>query len=331
MKYKKFPRIALIVMCVLFITSNTGCQNYIGQEFVQSPPKISFSSINEKTMSLEILVNTFKVDVDDVFLKVWSMEADENGDASDDLFRYNAEYINGVWRAVVNLAQHKYSEGVYAVQSYINGEAYAFTFFVVPIQTKAKISLSPFDENTMSFKITVDTFNMDVGGVCLDVWSTKTDKDGDEQDDMLRYDAEHIDGKWRIVVNLAKHQYDEGLYIAQAYVNNTAYARTAFTVPEQANPKIQASHFDEKTQSINITVNSSKMAAKTVDIAFWELESGEREEEPEDLIWCKAELIHGTWRVTIDLKQHDCAAGIYAVHAYIDGNLYARTFFIIPI
>ncbi|MEG0076106.1 MAG: GBS Bsp-like repeat-containing protein, partial [Eubacterium sp.] len=166
-------------------------------------------------------------------------------------------------------------------------------------------------------------------GLSIPVWSEK-----DGQDDINWYWANRESGNvFSVTVDVKNHKYDSGIYNVHVYGVDTAgtfhmLGMSTVDVPKIEPPKITAEQIitgEVKDGKFEVTVSGLKVPEglnlNSVTVPVWSDKDGQN-----DINWYSASKAwDGTYKVTIDVKNHKYDSGVYNVHAYgidTDGTFY---------
>lgn len=170
-----------------------------------------------------------------------------------------------------------------------------------------------------SYRITVSNVPPTVQSIQIPVWSEK-----DGQDDIRWYQTtKQVDGSYQATLYLQDHKFNSGSYQGHIYITNKNGKETigVGSVPNfQVAPILQSS---AKVSISNIQDNGkfdvivSDIAApgelQQVSIPVWSDAKGQ-----DDIRWYNAtKQSNGTYRITVDMANHQYDWGLYHAHAYL--------------
>lgn len=261
-------------------------------------------------------VSVSKRTVKKVQIPVWS---DVNG--QDDLVWYEAtQDSSGNWVVTFDTANHNNDVGLYHWHIYVTDSSGSRTGYAAKTVTlkdpgvsagmtvrqlsakQAEVYLKGYDGNV---------FN-------IAVWS---DKNG--QDDLIwSRGIRQVDGSYKVTLSIANHNNDTGVYHIHAYYpSNVFIGARDITLTGVSYGDVSIS--DVTNGSFTVTV-TGVTDAKTVKIPVWSDNNGQ-----DDLIWYTATKSgSGTYKVTVDTRNHQNDDGVYHVHVYAtdtDGTQYFLT------
>jgi N-acetylmuramoyl-L-alanine amidase len=185
----------------------------------------------------------------------------------------------------------------------------------IPVTGVTTITDSNNRETLYNATTTVNAGDYSPTAVSYAVWSEKNG-----QDDLIWYPAQkNSDGTWSANINIARHETD-GKYIVHTYVtmNNTAkigVASNNFTV-SQPSFSVNTTSYSSKTGTFDVIVKpNTKSGVKEIRVPVWS------QADRSDLIWYIAQKqADGTYKTTVNIKDHKYNTGKYTVHVYLYSN-----------
>ena len=237
-----------------------------------------------------------------------------------DLHWYNAEkQQDGSYVVHVDIKNHKYNYGVYAMQSYVTGnngvENVTYSYCYNLKQPEAKVSSFNADPDKSFILIAEDIpGGSRITGVRFGVW-----KDG--LSDLRWYQAsKDSSGRWLSVVGVADYM-KFGTYYSDAYA----------TTSDGKTFKIGSTNFKVTTPTANMSVQNVNDDAGTFDILIKNVVSPSGVSAIRVPVWTASDLsdIHwytaqkqtnNTYKVTVNAKNHGGHYGVYAMQAYVDAG-----------
>ncbi|MBU5477012.1 GBS Bsp-like repeat-containing protein [Eubacterium sp. MSJ-21] len=303
-----------------YATYSNGAQAKIGSATFEvanaSTEGIVVENVNANKGSFDIVIRGVKSPsgVAGVRVPVWTA-----ADLSD-LHWYDAEkQEDGSYVVHANIENHKYNYGVYAMQSYVTGrngvENVTYSYCYNLAQPEAKVSSFNADPDRNFILIAEDIpGGSRVTGVKFGVW-----KDG--LSDLHWYEASKDSlGRWLSVVGVADYM-KFGTYYSDAYAT-TSDGRTY---------KIGSTIFDVTTPTAQIQVQNVNDDAGTYDVLIKNIVSPSGVNAVRVPVWTASDLsdIHwytaqkqsdNTYKVTVNVENHQGHYGVYAIQAYIDAG-----------
>lgn len=243
-----------------------------------------------------------------ILYAVWGDQQGQN-----DLVWYQASATGA---AYVDFARHK-EYGKYHIHTYSkrNGMMLGVSTLEVSLLTP-QISSKVIQNDSNSFTITVSNVPSTITGVSIPVW---TDKNG--QDDLKWYQASQTSaGVYQVLVDIANHNNEKGLYNIHIYGNSTITGgqiglatRTYSNVESKPNAKVYVIDYAEnKTRfTVNVVGSSSTKTLTDVQIAVWSEGNGQ-----DDLVWYKPVISNNMAVQVIDIANHSNTSDNYIVHVY---------------
>ncbi|MGL4697021.1 GBS Bsp-like repeat-containing protein [Enterococcus larvae] len=295
---------------------------FIGSnDFVISPVTMDAQIVNydkSKGTFDVITTGTSVSGIKQVRLPVWSKENQS------DLYWYDAvRQSDGSYKATVNIKNHSYNTGTYTIHSYLYGNnglsaAKALSQKVEASEVTSSTTITDTKKTETTYTLTADVATGVYGTlkeVSFAVWSSQGG-----QDDIRWYVAsKQSNGKYTATVNINNHK-TAGEYVVHTYIklpNGTSkfMSNDRFTVAAPT-ASVTSTDFNKTKGTFDVTVNVSAPAGvKEVNVPVWS------KSNQSDIKWYKGiKQSNGTYKVTVDVKNHQYNAGNYKVHVYIQTN-----------
>ncbi|WP_430602143.1 hypothetical protein IGJ02_002417 [Enterococcus sp. DIV0724b] len=296
-----------------FITSN---------KFTVSTPKLSaeVGAYNTKKGTFDITVTgVSQSGITRVSVPVWS-KADQS-----DIKWYDAvKQLDGTYKATVDIKNHNHNTGTYKVHVYMysnNGLTTSIAANTVNVTLPEVNGTAEIKDS--NGKETIYTVTADISMGIYDIntpvhFLTWSDKNG--QDDLQWYSGKRSsNGTYSASIDIKKHK-DAGSYNMHTYIqlpNGTMKFITSnkFTV---STPKLSAEvgAYNTKKGTFDITVTGiSRSGITRVSVPVWS------KADQSDIKWYDAvKQSDGTYKATVDIKNHNHNTGTYKVHVYMYSN-----------
>ena len=312
----------------VFYIDARGQKRFVQKAFVErndpSKPTGVISITNNKDSG------TFDVVISDVYspkgvrtvqVPIWS-----EVDGQDDIRWYEAvRQTNGSYKVTVQVANHKYSTGIYNVHLYyiqndgsqigVGGTQTNVTLS----EPKADLAITGLNNATGSYDVVISNLIAPRGfkEVLVPTWSEKNG-----QDDIIWYKATmQANGDYKVTVRSSNHKGDSGLYNSHVYLvdNDGKYIGlggkqvTLDITKTQGTLTITNNDKNRGTFDVLITNLTNPSGISGVLIPVWSEQNGQ-----DDLVWHNAtKQDDGSYKVTISASQHKWNSGKYIVHGYI--------------
>ena len=312
----------------VFYIDARGQKRFVQKAFVErndpSKPTGVISITNNKDSG------TFDVVISDVYspkgvrtvqVPIWS-----EVDGQDDIRWYEAvRQTNGSYKVTVQVANHKYSTGIYNVHLYyiqndgsqigVGGTQTNVTLS----EPKADLAITGLNNATGSYDVVISNLIAPRGfkEVLVPTWSEKNG-----QDDIIWYKATmQANGDYKVTVRSSNHKGDSGLYNSHVYLvdNDGKYIGlggkqvTLDITKTQGTLTIVNNDKNRGTFDVLITNLTNPSGISGVLIPVWSEQNGQ-----DDLVWHNAtKQDDGSYKVTISASQHKWNSGKYIVHGYI--------------
>ena len=312
----------------VFYIDARGQKRFVQKAFVErndpSKPTGVISITNNKDSG------TFDVVISDVYspkgvrtvqVPIWS-----EVDGQDDIRWYEAvRQTNGSYKVTVQVANHKYSTGIYNVHLYyiqndgsqigVGGTQTNVTLS----EPKADLAITGLNNATGSYDVVISNLIAPRGfkEVLVPTWSEKNG-----QDDIIWYKATmQANGDYKVTVRSSNHKGDSGLYNSHVYLvdNDGKYIGlggkqvTLDITKTQGTLTIANNDKNRGTFDVLITNLTNPSGISGVLIPVWSEQNGQ-----DDLVWHNAtKQDDGSYKVTISASQHKWNSGKYIVHGYM--------------
>ena len=312
----------------LYIVDNANQRHYVTETIVDvkhNKPVGTISVVNNNKDT-----GTFDVIISDVYspkgvrtvqVPIWSEK-----DGQDDIRWYEAtRQTDGNYKVTVQVADHKYSTGIYNVHLYyiqndgsqigVGGTQTKVTLS----DPKADLAITGLNNATGSYDVVISNLVAPRGfkEVLVPTWSEKNG-----QDDIIWYKAaKQANGDYKVTVRSSNHKGDSGLYHSHVYLvdNDGKYIglggkqATLDITKTQGTLTIANNDKNRETFDVLITNLTNPSGISGVVIPVWSEQNGQ-----DDLVWHNAtKQDDGSYKVTISASQHKWNSGKYIVHGYI--------------
>ena len=312
----------------LYIVDNANQRHYVTETIVDvkhNKPVGTISVVNNNKDT-----GTFDVIISDVYspkgvrtvqVPIWSEK-----DGQDDIRWYEAtRQTDGNYKVTVQVADHKYSTGIYNVHLYyiqndgsqigVGGTQTKVTLS----DPKADLAITGLNNATGSYDVVISNLVAPRGfkEVLVPTWSEKNG-----QDDIIWYKAaKQANGDYKVTVRSSNHKGDSGLYHSHVYLvdNDGKYIglggkqATLDITKTQGTLTIANNDKNRGTFDVLITNLTNPSGISGVLIPVWSEQNGQ-----DDLVWHNAtKQDDGSYKVTISASQHKWNSGKYIVHGYI--------------
>ena len=312
----------------VYIVDNANQRHYVTETIVDvkhNKPVGTISVVNNNKDT-----GTFDVIISDVYspkgvrtvqLPIWSEK-----DGQDDIRWYEAtRQTDGNYKVTVQVADHKYSTGIYNVHLYyiqndgsqigVGGTQTKVTLS----DPKADLAITGLNNATGSYDVVISNLVAPRGfkEVLVPTWSEKNG-----QDDIIWYKAaKQANGDHKVTVRSSNHKGDSGLYNSHVYLvdNDGKYIGlggkqvTLDITKTQGTLTIANNDKNRGTFDVLITNLTNLSGISGVLIPVWSEQNGQ-----DDLVWHNAtKQDDGSYKVTISASQHKWNSGKYIVHGYI--------------
>ena len=312
----------------LYIVDNANQRHYVTETIVDvkhNKPVGTISVVNNNKDT-----GTFDVIISDVYspkgvrtvqVPIWSEK-----DGQDDIRWYEAtRQTDGNYKVTVQVADHKYSTGIYNVHLYyiqndgsqigVGGTQTKVTLS----DPKADLAITGLNHATGSYDVVISNLVAPRGfkEVLVPTWSEKNG-----QDDIIWYKAaKQANGDYKVTVRSSNHKGDSGLYHSHVYLvdNDGKYIglggkqATLDITKTQGTLTIANNDKNRGTFDVLITNLTNPSGISGVVIPVWSEQNGQ-----DDLVWHNAtKQDDGSYKVTISASQHKWNSGKYIVHGYI--------------
>ncbi|MET3633447.1 GBS Bsp-like repeat-containing protein [Streptococcus porcorum] len=280
------------------------------QGYAADVTNLPVTSVAQKDQALTIQYNR-PISSDEVIkIAVWS---DLKG--QDDLKWYTADKLGA---AYVELKNHR-DYGKYNIHTYADrsGRMVGLNATELTVVAPAKPSITVSSKSVSVFDVTISNVPNTISSVKVPVW---TNHNG--QDDLIWYTAnKQASGTYRVTVDTKNHKNETGQYHIHAYgqasgsLQLQGLTTATYTVtPSQADAVKQpsVSVVAKGETAFVATITNVPSTISSVKVPVWTNQNGQ-----DDLVWyTAAKEANGTYRVTVDTKNHKSETGQYHVHFY---------------
>ena len=202
----------------IYVQDGSGNMQYVAGETAEFAVKASDISVKASKENVKYDMSVSGVEIPGALSKVqFAVWSDKNW--QDDLKWYDASKSGDSYNAVLNISNHK-TEGKYYIDVYAkttDGKMIYIdgTTINVSASAKAEVSIANINDEKGTFDVymSVTESSLPVSKVQLAVWSNNN-----WQDDVRWYTAEkQSDGKYKVSISAANHNYDSGKYYLDVY------------------------------------------------------------------------------------------------------------------
>ncbi|MBM7269615.1 GBS Bsp-like repeat-containing protein [Streptococcus suis] len=318
-----------------YVKNSQGKMEFIGSQTATiNRPKpsasVSIENLDQTKAQFDVVVKNVVSPngIKTIRVPVWSAE---NG--QDDIIWYPVtDQGNGTYRVTVQAKNHKNSLGTYHAHVYVVPQTGNLVYVgetktVLEKQSaKGTIAVSSPDPTTGAFKVQINNLVTPNGiqSVFIPTW---TDANG--QDDIVWHQAtKATDGSYSVTISPSQHKSEDGKYIIHAYVKNSQGkmefigSQTATINRPKPSASVSIENLDQTKAQFDVVVKNvvSPNGIKTIRVPVWSAENGQ-----DDIIWYPVtDQGNGTYRVTVQAKNHKNSLGTYHAHVYVvpqTGNL----------
>ena len=261
--------------------------------------------------------------ISEVKVPVWS-KPDQS-----DLHWYTANLqSDGSYIANISISNHNYNYGTYYADVYAVAENGVVQFIGgrnvdMSMPTSQITASGTADQRRYSLVASNVGLAGGVRSVRFAVWSAEA-----WQDDLIWYNgANTTPGTWQVDASIVNHK-TAGLYYVDVYAQNMAgtsvyLGGTTFNVDGPAVSFVQVINYNEADGTFGVQVNGVQSAVGIADVqvAVWSASN------QSDLIWYSATYnTDGTYRVGVDVRNHQNNTGTYYADVYVRDNNGIRIF-----
>ncbi|HFU4123456.1 TPA: GBS Bsp-like repeat-containing protein [Streptococcus suis] len=318
-----------------YVKNSQGKMEFIGSQTATiNRPKpsasVSIENLDQTKAQFDVVVKNVMSPngIKTIRVPIWSAE---NG--QDDIIWYPVtDQGNGTYRVTVQAKNHKNSLGTYHAHVYVVPQTGNLVYVgetktVLEKQSaKGTIAVSSPDPTTGAFKVQINNLVTPNGiqSVFIPTW---TDANG--QDDIVWHQAtKATDGSYSVTISPSQHKSEDGKYIIHAYVKNSQGkmefigSQTATINRPKPSASVSIENLDQTKAQFDVVVKNvvSPNGIKTIRVPVWSAENGQ-----DDIIWYPVtDQGNGTYRVTVQAKNHKNSLGTYHAHVYVvpqTGNL----------
>ncbi len=286
--------------------------------------KLTISNINNAAGTFDVIVSNVVASstIQSVQIPVWT---EVNG--QDDLKWYKAtKQTNGTYKVTIDKKNHKNETGRYHVHLYYqfsnNTVGIATTTTNLLSKASGKLRIANINAKTGTFDVLISDVvgSLPIQSVLVPVWS-----EVQGQDDIRWYTAhKQSDGTYKVTVNKKDHKDSTGDYQAHLYYNYTdgstvGIASTKLNLPQTTlagTISVQNRNSNLGTFDLIITGLSNPSGIRNVLVPVWSEVQGQ-----DDIQWYTAtRQADGSYKVTVEARNHKYSRGIYQAHLYITDN-----------
>ena len=281
--------------------------------------KLTVGKQNGSNGTAEVTISNIqsKSGINSVLVPVWSQENQS------DLVWYTAQkQSNGSYKITIDMGNHNYNEGSYRIACYIvDGNGIQTGIASTTCEMKLPntyLNVKDAAGTEKEFQITLGNASAygNIRQVQFAVWSVQGG-----QDDLIWYGAEKKNGgTWTKTVKIKNHR-TLGTYNVHAYItlaNGSVKTKTTTFNVSRPTAKLTVGTQDKEKGTTEVTVSNiqSKSGISAVLIPVWS------QGNQSDLVWYTAQKqSNGTYKITIDMGNHNYNEGTYQIACYIvDGN-----------
>nr|WP_288709141.1 GBS Bsp-like repeat-containing protein [uncultured Dorea sp.] len=281
--------------------------------------KLTVEKQNDSNGTAEVTISNIqsKSGINSVLVPVWSQENQS------DLVWYTAQkQSNGSYKITIDMGNHNYNEGTYRIACYIvDGNEIQTGIASTTCEMKLPntyLNVKDAAGTEKEFQITLGNASVygNIRQVQFAVWSVQGG-----QDDLVWYGAEKKNaGTWTKTVKIRDHR-TLGTYNVHAYItlaNGSVKTKTTTFNVSRPTAKLTVGTQDKEKGTTEVTVSNiqSKSGISAVLIPVWS------QGNQSDLVWYTAQKqSNGTYKITIDMGNHNYNEGTYQIACYIvDGN-----------
>ena len=246
-------------------------------------------------------------------------------DQANTLYWYTAErQDDGTYKATVNIKNHGYATGTYMAHVYVTGNNGVTSSLVAGRQNvtlgDVSIEINDVSNEGRESRYQVKALNMGVYGALgmeVAVWGAV-----DGQNDLKWYNSQQgSDGARYAYIDIADHK-ESGLYYADVYANMNngvkMWVKTLQFTISNLTAEVEIGTYDKASGTFEITAKNiqSPSGVKEVKFPVWK-----EVDQANTLYWYTAERQDdGTYKATVNIKNHGYATGTYMAHVYVTGN-----------
>lgn len=281
--------------------------------------KLTVAKQNSTNGTAEVTVSDIqsKSGINAVLIPVWSQ-----GNQSDLVWYTAKKQSDGTYKITIDMGNHNYNEGTYRVACYIvDGNGIQTGIDSTTCEMKLPntyLEAKDAAGTEKEFQITLGNASAygNIRQVRFAVWSVQGG-----QDDLIWYSAEKKNaGTWTKTVKIKDHR-TLGTYNVHAYItlaNGSVKTKTTTFNVSKPTAKLTVGEQDKEKGTAEVIVSDiqSKSGINAVLIPVWS------QGNQSDLIWYTAKKqSDGTYKITIDMGNHNYNEGTYRIACYIvDGN-----------
>lgn len=218
--------------------------------------------------------------------------------------------------AYVDFSRHK-EFGSYHIHAYQKSDGVMKGITTLDVTLlKPQVTSQITQTSPSSFTINVNNVPDTITSVSIPVW---TDQNG--QDDLKWYKASKVTtGNYQVLVNIANHNNEKGLYKIHIYGQSTitggqiGLLTTTFSnVETKPNATVSVTNYQETKTSftVNVVGTSQTKTISSISMAVWSESAGQ-----DDLKWYKPQISNNSTSQLIDIANHSNTSDNYIVHVY---------------
>lgn len=272
---------------------------------------------DEKTGSYTV---TFKKPTAPNGIAKLQVEVFSKSDKSDAKLYDAKEQSDGSYKVSGNIADHNYNFGTYQVQVVVtDGLGLRTVVQNATMMFEASIGEIVLDsdgkETLYNVRLDVNKFPMGLGTVHFAVWS-----EANNQDDIKWYTATKKGNTYSCTIDIRNHK-TMGKYYIHAYGTNHSGRltmlkdSTELNVAGKPSGTVKITGRDDSKGRYDIVLSGAKAASgvELVQFAVWTADNGQK-----DIYWYTAvKQADGTYKATVDLKNHKYNVGAFIIHCYV--------------
>ena len=286
--------------------------------FVAPTGTLKISNQNLSKGSFDVVISNVKSSktIKSVKVPVWT----EAG-GQDDIQWYTAtKQADGSYKVTVLTANHKQGRGPYQVHlyyEYATGEIQGIAATQTTLANQGSIKVINLDQQAGTFEVLVSNVgaSSDLKAVKIPVWS-----EAGGQDDIQWYTAtKQADGSYKIKVSRANHKNSLGLYHVHLYYEFTngrmaGIGSTTATLSAKSSAQLSFTNVNRQKGTFDVLISNPVFTSEiqSVQVPVWTEAGGQ-----DDIQWYSAQRqADGSYRLTVDSKNHKNGRGNYQVHLY---------------
>lgn len=278
---------------------------------------VNVTNYNLQAGSFDVVVSNVQSSaaIKSVKIPVWT---EENG--QDDIKWYTANHqADGTYKLTVQKSNHKNGVGFYQAHvyyEYSDGKIEGITSTRAALSTQGTVKISNLDTQKGSFDVIVSDIvsPSTIKAVKVPIW---TEENG--QDDIKWYTAtKQNDGTYKVNVQKSNHKNGTGVYQVHLYYEYDnqllGIASTSASLTTKSSGTVSVKNINNQAGTFDVVVSNitSSSPLQSVQIPVWTEENGQ-----DDIKWyTTTKQNDGTYKLTVDKKNHKNGAGNYQIHVY---------------